>query len=104
MNRSRTGGTSRNQNQRGLGGDQRGHAHAHSQSSQMNRSPFPKIKQRYKPGNKVVWGEYDAEVLRVMGDMLDITYPLSEFIMNRRKKTVHIDDVQVCSFLALMIG
>ena len=77
----------------GYNGNQRhGQHHAHSQSSQI---PSNFSQSHFQKGDIVLYQGQQAEVMRVMDNMVEVSYPASQYIMNRRKKTVDPMELQV---------
>ena len=77
----------------GYNGNQRhGQHHAHSQSSQI---PSNFSQSHFQKGDIVLYQGQQAEVMRVMDNMVEVSYPASQYIMNRRKTTVNPMELQV---------
>ena len=64
-----------------------GQQHAHSQSL-TSQIPSHFSQPHFRRGDIVLYQGQQAEVMRVMDNMVQISYPASQYIMNRRKKTV----------------
>ena len=71
-----------------------GNVNAHSQSSQI---PSNFSQSHFQKGDIVLYQGQQAEVMRVMDNMVEVSYPASQYIMNRRKKTVDPMELQVFS-------
>ena len=68
----------------------------------VQRPPAPKQdispSHTFKKGDIVVYQGQKAEVMKVTGNLVEISYPASQYIMNRRKTTVHARELRTSRF------